>query len=1130
MRKTENQIQLSATDLSGYIACHHLSFLELSALEGLIKRPEHRDPLLAILQERGQAFEDQYLQELRDSGKTVENLFDGSNDSGLSRTIRSMMQGYDIIYQATLDHGKWNGRADFLKKVDRPSKLGSWSYEVMDSKLAKETKAGTILQLCLYSQIIADIQGIVPEYMHVITPDEEMPLQSYRTDDFMAYTRLIQNQLSKLIDKGTGHQETYPHPAAHCSICNWWHHCDSHRRADDHLSLVAGLSNTQRQELSRQEITTLAQLGEMALPLAFRPSRGAQSTYTRLREQARVQLEARISGQPVYEPLEIHEGVGLTRLPEPSPGDIFLDFESDPFAGTGGMEYLFGWQLADEPETSYHKIWALNQQQEKDAFVSFIDVVIKRLETNPGLHIYHFAPFEEVALKRLMTKYNVCETEVDHILRAGIMVDLHSITKQALRAGIETYSLKELEIFHAFERKMELRQASLQLKVVERHLERNQADEIPEEAKAAVEQYNMEDCLSARHLRDWLEQLRTGFIAAGTVIPRPVERAGDASEELSEYQEQIRRLAGQLTEGISLNREERTNEEQAVWLLANMLDWHRQEDKSKWWEYFRLIALSPDELLDEKAALADLQYTGKRTPDRRSVIDVYRFPVQDSDIKPGDTLKSETGDRMGEVVELDLETGTVAIKKGPAIADEHPVSVFAFDIIKDPGKPAALKRLAEWVLENGISSESKEYRAARDLLLGSPPRLNTEPVSFSTPQEKAVSWVKVLEHGVLAIQGPPGAGKSHTAASMIIELLLAGKKVGITALSHKVIRELINKTYKSAEKSGIRIAGIQKVSDSGNDVPNGLTETKDNGAILAALVSGTVQLAAGTSFLWAREDMANSVDYLFVDEAGQFSLVDTLAIAHSADNIILLGDPQQLKQPQQGSHPEGTEVSALEHILMEHQTIPEDKGVFLDETWRLHPAVCSFISEMFYESKLSSRPGLDNQLIGGNTRFNGAGLWFLPVIHEGNQSSSPEEIAAVISLVKDLTDGKTTWTDSDRITRNITIQDIKIIAPYNKQVTSLQAALPGMMIGTVDKFQGQEAPVVIFSMCTSNPEDAPRGMDFLYSGNRLNVAVSRAKSLFILVASPKLMEPDCRNPAQMKLANAFCRYIEMANH
>lgn len=1127
MRQTNDFIQLSASDLSNFIACHHLSFLDLSAIEGKLQRPEYRDPLLAILQERGQTFENEYLQSLVESGHTVENVFDGSNDSGLSRTIRSMQKGIDYIYQATLNHEIWNGRADFLKKVDKPSKLGNWSYEVMDSKLAKETKAGTILQLCLYSQIVGDIQGAVPEFMHVITPDDELPLQTYRVDDYMAYHRLVQKQLQQLINKGTEIADTYPHPTAHCSICNWWHHCDRHRRDDDHLSLVAGLSNAQREELTRQEVTTLAKLGELPLPLAFRPGRGAANTYIRLREQARVQLQARTTNQPVFETLEIHEGIGLSRLPEPSPGDIFFDFESDPFAGTGGMEYLFGWQLADESESGYNRLWAVTQQAEKESFQSFVAMVMERLLLYPELHIYHYSPYEPVALKRLMGKYNICETEIDQMLRSGVFIDLHSVTRQALRAGIEAYSLKELEVFHAFERKMELRQASLQLKIIERYLERGQGHAIPQEAKQAVEQYNMEDCLSTRHLRSWLESIRADFIAEGTIITRPESKPGEASEALTDHQERIIQLYERLTDNIPLDREERNEEQQAMWLLANMLDWYRREEKSKWWEYFRLCELPPDELQEEKGALAFLQFTGARELVNRSVIDQYSFPNQDCDLKTGDKLKTGNGNSMGEIAGIDLENYLVGIKKGPSIKDQHPESVFAFNDINVGEKPSAIFQLAAWVADHEINSPEPDYRAARDLLLGLPPRTIEIFTSSSIPQERAVEWVLLLENGILPIQGPPGAGKSYTAAHMILGLIRKGKKIGITALSHKVITELVYKVLKLAKETETQLSCIQKVNSPGDQLPSGLQETKDNAAVRSALLSGNAQLAAGTSWLWAREEMTDTVDYLFIDEAGQFSLVDTLAISHSAKNMVLLGDPQQLKQPQQGSHPEGTEVSVLEHLLMGNQTIAPEKGIFLNETWRLHPNICAFISEMFYDGRLTSRPGLEKTHLEGHPRFHGAGLWFQAVLHDGNQSNSPEEVMEIVSIVTELISGKVKWTDSNGSQRPISKDDIKIIAPYNKQVAALSAALPGLSIGTVDKFQGQEAPIIIFSMSTSNPEDAPRGMDFLYSSNRLNVAVSRAKSVFIMAANPKLFEPDCRNPAQMKLANAFCRFMEM---
>jgi len=291
-----------------------------------------------------------------------------------------------------------------------------------------------------------------------------------------------------------------------------------------------------------------------------------------------------------------------------------------------------------------------------------------------------------------------------------------------------------------------------------------------------------------------------------------------------------------------------------------------------------------------------------------------------------------------------------------------------------------------------------------------------------------------------------------------------------------------------------------------------------------------VQLIGGTPFLWSREDMAASVDVLFVDEAGQLSLIDTVAVSQAAKSLVLLGDPQQLKQPQQGSHPEGTEVSALEHILQGTQTITPEKGIFLDETWRLHPSICAFVSELFYESKLHSRPELAQQNISGNTRFNGSGLWFEGVAHVGNQNSAVEEVEHVSEIIRELAKGDVIYTDAEGKQHTVGIDHIKVIAPYNAQVALLKSKLPdGLQVGTVDKFQGQEAPIVIFSLATSSPEDAPRGMEFLYSLNRLNVAVSRARAIFILVGNPSLFEPDCRSVQQMKLANAFCRYLERTN-
>lgn len=291
------------------------------------------------------------------------------------------------------------------------------------------------------------------------------------------------------------------------------------------------------------------------------------------------------------------------------------------------------------------------------------------------------------------------------------------------------------------------------------------------------------------------------------------------------------------------------------------------------------------------------------------------------------------------------------------------------------------------------------------------------------------------------------------------------------------------------------------------------------------------RIGGGTAWLWARPEAAGGLRVLFVDEAAQMSLANVLAISHAADVLVLLGDPQQLDQPTQGSHPEGTDVSALTHVLGGELTIPQGRGLFLEQTWRLHPSICEFTSDAFYEGRLQARDGLDIQEVRSpDGRVNGTGLRFVPVEHSGNQSSSLEEAHEVRHLVEDLLSAGARWVDNDGVERAVTLNDILVIAPYNAQVFELQAILPaGARIGTVDKFQGQQAAIVIYSMATSSYADAPRGMEFLYSLNRLNVATSRAKCLCVLVASPALLEPECRTPRQMQLANAFCRYQELAS-
>ena len=376
----------------------------------------------------------------------------------------------------------------------------------------------------------------------------------------------------------------------------------------------------------------------------------------------------------------------------------------------------------------------------------------------------------------------------------------------------------------------------------------------------------------------------------------------------------------------------------------------------------------------------------------------------------------------------------------------------------------------------------------------------------------------------MPVQGPPGSGKSFTGSQLIVRLAQQGKTIGITALSHKVIRNLLTKVWEVAQEMDFDIRMIQKVNSS-NQEPAPWTLASNEDDIQNAF--GTANVIAGTSFMWCKSPYEGRLDYLFIDEAGQLSLIDTLAVAHSCSNLVLLGDPQQLKQPQQGVHPDGTDVSVLEYVLQSHKTIPEELGVFLPETWRMHPNINAFVSELFYENRLKSKQHLEKQRVIGS-KYDGAGLYLEQVVHSGNTSSSSEEVEKVVEIVKALTNGNVELINEKGVKATIRSEHIKIITPYNAQVQALKKRLPDLEVGTVDKFQGQEAPIIIYSVATSSLEEAPRGMDFLFSPNRFNVAVSRARTCFIMVANPAIFEAECKSPYQIKLANAFCRFREMA--
>ncbi len=1138
MRVEGDNFLLSASDLSAYLGCQHRTQLDRRAAAGLLEAPPP-DPMLAVMRVRGLAHEQAYIEHLqRERPLHRVDLKDQPLDQdGMEATRQAMAAGTEVITQAPLVAGRFLGIADVLLRVNIPSpKLGQWSYVVVDTKLAVETRAGTVLQLCLYTRIVGEIQGLLPDEFWVVSPRSLDSPEQFRTTDYLAFARRIERELKQAVDGALPTDSMIPEPVNECEICRWWSRCDRRRRDADHLSFVAGISRLQRRELDRVGISTLTDLAGATLPLHPSPQRGSSESYERVHHQARVQHES-IGKSPVVEFLpdpNSTQQLGLARLPEPSPGDVFLDLEGDPFIEDGGREYLFGYvTIGEDGQPAYTARWGLDTLAEKAAFEELIDTLLAQWEKHPGFAVYHFGAYEPAALKRLMGRHATKAEELDRLLRGQRFVDLHTVVRESLRIGIETYGLKQLEAVHGYERDLDLRDASLHKHRFERALELGVPEDAPEGAQAAVELYNRDDCISTLRLRNWLETKRAEQIAAGTDLPRPTLGEGDPSGDQLERSAETQALMDALLDGVPDEREAQTAEQQASWTLAHLLEWHRREGKAGWWEYYRLVDCSPADLLEERHAISGMQFVA-RIPDKRIPVDRYSFSEQDHDLRPGQSVDYAKHQTLGTIREVDLGRRTIDVKKTSKTLEIHPEAVFLQDVVKPHHLPGAIQRVAEFVIEHGLNAPGK-YRAARDLLLAAPPRLSPAIAGALASEseetlESATRLAVSLDHGVLPVQGPPGTGKTHTGARVVCALVARGQKVGITGPTHKVIRKLLDAIAEAAAASGQALSILQKPAQKSAEPNPAIRETTKAGELASALANGECHIAAGTVWEWSRPGSEGCIDTLVIDEAGQLSLANAIAASTAARNVLLLGDPQQLEQPIQGSHPEGCDTSVLEHLLGDHDTVPPDRGLFLDTTWRLHPEIRTFTSELFYEGRLNHHEHCERQALVGPTRFIGAGLWLELVEHEGNTSSSAEEVQHITLLVEHLIKPEIGRIDFRGKQHPLTHDDLRIVSPYNAQVAALKAAIPDAAehIGTVDRFQGQEAPVVIYSMTTSSTEEAPRGLEFLFSLNRLNVATSRARCTCILVVSSALLNADCKAPRQMKLVNALCRYQEMA--
>lgn len=1133
MQRIDGRLVLSPTDLTKHVACPHITTLDLAALDSP-PADVAVDESLNLVFAKGLQHEREYLEGLRAEGRGIEDVaaLGLRGREAEEATLDAMRRGVDVVYQATFFDGHWVGLADFLLRVEEPSALGSWRYDIADTKLARRLKVPALLQMATYAARLETLQGAPPRWLTVVTGDSAE--HSWRLVDVAPYARRRRDDLMAAVESPPATESAR---VQHCGQCRWKQRCADEWTARDDLIQVAGMRSDHRAGLRAAGIATLEALatateGEVAAALPGT----RRATRERLHEQARLQREERVTGEPQFRLVEPpwlvtrdQDGAerlvprGLATLPEPDEGDVYLDFEGDPWAqGGAGREYLAGvWTRQGE----FVDFWAHDFAAEGRLTTDLVDWLTARWQRHPAMHIYHYAPYETTALKRLVSQHATREHELDQLLRAERFVDLYAVVRQGVRISKGSYSIKKLEQFYwGHTRAAEGEGVSDGLSSVveyERWLVSRDEGAPDQSILDDIRRYNQEDVESTLALHDWLEARRDELLARGHAIDRPT---ADEPEEIGEAERAEIELAERLLDSPG----SRSLDGRAAELLAGCVGWHRREDRPDWWDFFSYADLETDELVESAGALGALGAPVEVGQVKQSIVWRYAFPPQDCALKAqGAAVDVDSRRRAGEIVGIDPVAGWIDVKLG-----------------KRSLPPAARGLMGDGPLNNQVMRDSIA-RTAEALLAGRS-TLGVRLVAGVVPPAEALAArpgesaadvvVRVgagLSGEVLAVQGPPGAGKTYAGAHLIRRLLDDGLTVGVTGLSHSVIRKVLDEVGRPAlHRGGGDEVDLTAVGPDGTPVVP-LVRPASNDEVAAKLASGQANLVGGTAWLWSREELADSVDVLVIDEAGQFSLANAVAVAQAATSLVLLGDPQQLQQPTKAVHPYGAGVSVLEHLIGEHDVMPHDRGVFLDRTWRMHADLTAFVSELAYEGQLlSTEPDSTQDLSRVEVRapgaLSGTGLRWVPVAHQHPvEQSSSEEAAVVRDLVGDLLRGE--WTSKAGETRPFALDDIVVVAPYNAHVAALRAVLPeGAKVGTVDKFQGQEGAVVIYSMGSTSAALAPRGVTFLYDLHRLNVAISRAKALAVVVGSPQLLDAEVHTPEDLRAVNALCRYVDEA--
>ncbi|HWD37273.1 MAG TPA: TM0106 family RecB-like putative nuclease [Fimbriimonas sp.] len=1137
--------RLSPTLAAAFLGCTASAAWSLEARRGLrgAAAPVD-DPQSALIVRKGHEHEARCLTSLRERCGDVVAIPSGTLNARFGATVEAMERGAPLIYQAALTAGSWLGYADFLVRVNEGCPRWVWSYEPWDAKLSHSARPEHLLQIALYGDMLGTVQGRSACQGHLMlgTSEAEAPykIESFLLDEVRYYVRRAARRLE--VFSANLPSSLTPEPCGYCGKCDWLSACEARWEETDHLCRVADITKNQMRRLVEAGVSTLSMLAKLN---GMRISGIAPETLARLMQQARLQKQSSATGSGAHEVIAHQPGFGFDRLPTPDAGDLFFDFEGDPMH-PGGLEYLCGvlWQptLGEEdgdavpgyPHLRFRAFWAHDRAQEKQAFSELMAFLMMRLARAPGAHLYHYAPYEKTALRRLASMHATAETAVDELLRTNRMVDLYRVVRESVRVGEPSYSIKNLERFYMPARTTAVVSGGDSLVIYDRFRETGESSLLND-----LRDYNRDDCVSTLLLRNWLidRAKESGRWPPAVSTEQTPTEDSEATAGRQADREAMEREQASLEAALVSNPQR--PDAQVRLLMADLVGFHRREAKPAWWAYFDRQERSAVELQDDEECLGGCVADGDDWigSEKRSLIFRYRYPEQETKLREDVPVHlAVTGEAAGTIAAIDEAARTVVVKRG-AVKGKLPQEISLI-----PGGPVSTDTLrdAVWSVARDMMAGGVTFPHIISLLRREPPRLTDRLLGAPIIQvddrddpgrllEGARRAVHALDRSWLVIQGPPGAGKTYTTSQLIASLIRSGKTVGVASNSHKAIDNVLHAIEERLTESRerVRVLGQKKDSVGERYEGRGFFESVTNNDD----VDPSIPVIGGTAWAFARPELLASRDVLFVDEAGQVSLGNLIAMATAAKSIVLVGDQMQLAQPIQGAHPGESGCSALEYLLEGHAVVPAERGIFLSKTWRMHPDLCSFISAAVYEGKLHSEAGCGTQRLvlakSAHPSLKPAGLAFLPVQHMGCRQKSEQEAFAVRDLVSSALNQRVVGRTG--VERAMTLEDVLVVAPYNMQVNLLRSILPqGARVGTVDKFQGQEAEVVIVSMATSGADDMPRDASFLLSRNRLNVAISRARCLSVLVASPGLLDFVAYSVEEMRLANVLCWAAEFS--